>query len=106
MTMKDITGHFAGMTQGVAAAMKDESTAQYIHECLRRFYAGDFGEILEEDIAANLAELSEGVGRVLARYPQEYALMDDVYISATFDRDAPNADKDRNATVVMLCCEY
>lgn len=39
---------------------KDEQTTIYILECLNRFYSGDYGEICEEDTAANNSDLKEG----------------------------------------------
>lgn len=74
-------------TSSIAEACQDAETLKYILACLARYYAGDFGEVCEEDTLANLEELAEGYGHVLARYKQAKTLNDEIYIESHFDKD-------------------
>lgn len=74
-------------TRTIAEACKDPNTLDYILECLARFYAGDYGEICEDDTNANNYDLSEGYGHVLARYKAKHSLTGDFYIESHFDKD-------------------
>ena len=79
---------------------RDEKTTIYILECLNRFYSGDYGEICEEDTAANNSDLKAGFGHVLARYKKAEGLKGDIYIESHFDRD--NLENiDYSQTVIM-----
>lgn len=72
-------------TRGInAAEAGDPQTHNYIIDCLFRFYSGDYGEICEDDIAANNADLEAGEGHILARYKGKYNLTRDFYIEAHF----------------------
>lgn len=101
MTLKDLIKLPLLQTATIAhICEKDEKTTIYILECLRRFYAGDYGEICEEDTAANNSDLKEGYGHVLARYKQAESLKGDIYIESHFDRDNLN-DINYSQTVIM-----
>jgi len=81
-------------------AGKDPETMHYIITCLRSFWSGNYGTVCDDDTAANNSDLAEGCGHVLARYPQKYKLIDDIYIEAHFDAD--NLDNiDYTNTLIM-----
>lgn len=100
MTLEDLKKIPTLQTSGIAAASKDPKTALYIVECLRRFWAGDYGEVPPEDTAANNADLEAGEGHVLARYKQAEKLEGDIYIEAHFYAPKLN-DLDYTNTLVM-----
>lgn len=74
-------------TRTIAEALEDAKTLDYILSCLARFYAGDYGEVPEEDTAANNDDLESGYGHILARYKQTEKLTGDIYIESHFDKD-------------------
>ena len=101
MTLKDLMKLPLLQTATIAdICARDEKTTIYILECLKRFYSGDYGEICEEDTAANNSDLEAGFGHVLARYKKAEGLKGDIYIESHFDRD--NLENvDYSQTVIM-----
>lgn len=92
-------------TRTIAEACKDVQTLAYVSDCLSRFYQGDYGEICDEDTAANNTELDEGFGHVLARYKAKHSLTEDIYIDSHFSADMPLSELDYNNTMIMYCSE-
>lgn len=88
------------ITRHVAAAAEDPETKKYIFSCLDRFYTGDYGEICEDDTAANNADLAAGDGHILARYKGAGALEGDIYIESHFYYKKLD-DIDYTNTVIM-----
>lgn len=108
MTLSDVRLLPVLQTRGINAdASRDKSgqTHNYIVDCLMRLYAGDYGEIPEEDTAANNDELQAGEGRILARYKAAHDLTEDIYIIAAFSQSMPDII-DANHTMIMYCSEY
>lgn len=63
MTLKDIRQQELLQTSSIFEACKGSpDTYKYIMECITRFFKGDYGEIDEEDTAANNQDLQEGEG--------------------------------------------
>lgn len=87
MTLEDLKTIPLLQSRSIAAAAEDEQTHAYIVECLRRFLAGDYGTVCEEDTAANNSDLKNGYGHILARYEGKYQLTGDFYIETHFDKD-------------------
>ena len=88
MTLDDVKQFPLLQTRSIAdACQKDARTHSYIVECLQRFYAGDYGEICQEDADYNNEDLQQGYGHILARYKGQFALEGDFYIEAHFDKD-------------------
>ena len=91
-------------TRGIAATCsKSPETFAYIIDCINRFYAGDYGEVGQEDTDANNADLRAGEGHVLARYKEMYTLDSDIYIESHFSESVPGIDA--NNTMIMYCYE-
>lgn len=107
MTLDDVKRLPVFQTRGTAtaAAEDDGQTNNYIFDCLMRLYAGDYGEIEQEDTDANNAELADGEGRIVARYKQRHALTEDIYIIATFSQSMPDI-LDANNITILYCSEY
>ena len=85
MKLEDLRKIPTLQTSTIAEAIKaDPRTGFYILSCLERFYSGDYGEICEEDTAANNRDLEDGTGHILARYKQAESLTGDIYIEASF----------------------
>lgn len=85
MTLNDLQALPILQSRGIAHACKeDANTLLYVHACLERFMRGDYGEICEDDTAANNADLEAGDGHVLARYKASGKLTGDIYIEAHF----------------------
>ena len=100
MTLEDLKKIPTLQTRSIAEACKDPKTALYIVQCLNRFWAGDYGEICEEDTQYNNADLAAGEGHVLARYKQAEKLTGDIYIEAHFYAPMLN-DIDYTNTLIM-----
>lgn len=106
MTLEDLKKITVLQTRTIAETCKrSPDTHTYIVQCLTRFYKGDYGEICDEDTAANNSELDEGYGHVLARYKARHALESDIYIETHFDADMNNTEIDYNNTMIMYCNE-
>jgi len=108
MKAEDLKRNALAVTAGINHAMQTDKTGEtygYIMECLGRFFAGDFGDVPEEDAEANRAELTRGEGRALARYPARKNLAGAIYIQAYFSTAEPG-DLERNNTLVMYCDDY
>jgi len=104
MTLKDIRQQELLQTKSIFEACKGSpDTYKYIMECITRFFKGDYGEIDEEDTAANNQDLQEGEGHILARYKAAYNLERDIYIEAHFSESVPGVDA--NNTMIMYCNE-
>lgn len=104
MTLAELRKLHLFQTRSIAAACNDSpKTYNYIIECLKRFYGGDYGEICQDDTDANNAELAAGEGHVLARYKAKYNLESDIYIESHFSKSIPGIDA--NNTMVMYCNE-
>lgn len=102
MTLEDLKRISVFQTRTIAEVCKrSPETHAYIVECLQRFYKGDYGEIGQEDTAANNSDLLEGCGHVLARYKAKHALESDIYIESHFDAEVDNTEIDYNNT--MIC---
>lgn len=102
MTLEDLKRISVFQTRTIAEICKrSPETHAYIVECLQRFYKGDYGEIGQEDTAANNSDLSYGCGHVLARYKAKHALESDIYIESHFDAEVDNTEIDYNNT--MIC---
>lgn len=86
------------------AADTDEPTKDYIQHCLIQFFAGNYGEIPQEDTQANNDELAAGEGRIIARYKKAHALTDDIYIIAYFSETC--SEVDANYTTILYRHEY
>lgn len=105
MTLEDILKLPLTQTAAVAAAGKDIETKKYITICLADFYAGKYGEIPEEDTAANNADLEAGEGRIIARYKKAEKLENDIYIISDFYAADPD-NIEANHTTILYCNEY
>lgn len=90
-------------TATIARAMQS-GAGSYLEKCLLRCYAGDYGELSEEDTAANNEELEAGEGHVLARYAPEQGLDGDIYIDIHFSESNPG--QDFNYGMIMYCNEW
>lgn len=100
MTLQNLKEIPVLMTSSIGAVNGDPKTHNYIVDCLHRFYAGDYGEICEEDTAANNADLAAGCGHVLARYKQFGQLTGPIYIESHFDDEFLN-DINYTNTIIM-----
>ena len=78
---------------------EDKETAQAVFEAVRRFNAGDWGKMPDEDKEANNNDLRAREGHVLARYETPNG---DIYINLTFAADPGEED----TALVMYCGEY
>ena len=87
MTLADLKQFKTLQTRTIATACQDQQTFLYVVDCLNRFYAGDYGEICQEDTDYNNADLANGYGHILARYKGKFKLQGDFYIEAHFDKD-------------------
>ena len=104
MTLNDLKALPVVQTKSIAAAAEDAETHNYIVDCLLRLYAGDYGELCQDDIDANNDELAAGEGRIVARYKQAHQLTGDIYIIACFDAGVD--DINANYITVIYCSEY
>jgi len=77
----------------------DEEMAKAVVSALQRFHAGDWGDVPDEDKAANNQDLADRDGHVLAKYPTPNG---NIYINLVFDEPSINAD----AATIMYCNEY
>lgn len=100
MTLEDLAKIPTYQTKAISHAAEDPATALYLMECLGRFWAGDYGEICEEDTQYNNDDLSAGYGHVLARYKGKFKLTGDIYIESHFDQDNLT-DIDYTNTLIM-----
>ena len=83
-------------TRTVAAAMeRDPAMRETVFKSLDRFFAGDWGEVPDEDKAANNRDVQAQEGRVLARYGTPSG---DIYIICYPGTDEP--------ATVLLTSEY
>lgn len=92
MTLEQLKKYPAYQTATIAEALKDPDTLKYVFECLGRFFAGDYGEICQEDTDANNQDLEDGEGHILARYKKGGKLQSDIYIEAHFSESVPGLD--------------
>lgn len=106
MTLNDIMNrnplYIAG---GATAAAEIPAARDYILQCVRRFYSGDYGAIPPEDIAENNAELAAGEGRILARYEAGQGLKENIFVIAYFSERHPESD-DYNYTSICYTSDY
>ena len=81
-------------TRGIAAAIEAQP-AFYIEviEAYQKYIAGNYGDLCEEDIAANEEAIATG-GRILAAYTTSQGR---IYIIT---------EADRSATTILFCNEY
>ena len=91
-------------TRSIAKAMKAQAAKDYINNCLKQFFAGNYGKMPAGDVDANREEMTHAEGRIVARYAAKNILREDIYIISYFSllHDAP----DFNYTTVMYCSEY
>ena len=84
------------ITRGLDAAIKEnDQAAADLWTAYRRYLACDWGELTEEDKAANDAAVKDpGSDRILARY---HTAAGDIYIIT---------ECDRSATTFLFCDEY
>ena len=92
MLIRDLSELELYTSREITQVNEDKETHPYLVECLRRFYTGDFGALEEDDIRANLTELREGEGHVLARYEKKHNLRNDIYVEAIFSESRPGGD--------------
>lgn len=75
------------MTKGIDAAMKrSEEMTNACFNAIGRFTSGDWGELCDEDKAANDADLQNRDGHVLGKYNTPEG---DIYINLEFHDDEP-----------------
>ena len=104
MTLENVRQLPLYQTRGIADSCQDSpETLQYILQCLKRFYSGDYGKICQQDTEANNADLRAGEGHILARYRAAHNLESDIYIEAHFSESVPGLDA--NNTMIMYCGE-
>lgn len=104
MTLEELKKIPLLQTRSIAEACKgSEETFGYIVDCLNRFWAGDYGEVPQEDTDANNADLRAGCGHILARYKARHELEGDIYIEAHIDTELEGIDY--NNTMIMYCSE-
>ena len=88
------------MTKSVNNAVADnEDVAKAVYDAVRRFGAGDWGLVPDEDKQANDIDLQNRDGHVLARYDTPSG---DIYINLTFDDPSINSD----VAMIMFCEVY
>ena len=104
MTLKDVQGLPVLQTAAVSSAAKDPETHDYVIDCLLDLFGGYYGEVPEEDTESNNAELAAGEGRIVAHYPAQHGLSDDLFIIAVFSAELPGMDS--NHIMVMYANEY
>lgn len=92
-------------TEEILNAISNKATHDYMCECLRRFYSGDFGSIPEEYKRQNAINLERGEGGALGRYPAAENLREDIYINGAFNVNYPG-DISYNFVLVLFCTEY
>ena len=70
MNLDDVKKLPVMQTRGIAEAENRDNgqTHNYIVNCVKRLYAGDYGEVPQEDTDANNAELEAGEGRIDSNY--------------------------------------
>ena len=92
-------------THRTAQALEDPETREYLAACFTRYFRGDFGDISEEDTAANNSALADECGRVIAKYPAAAKLESDIYIISDFEAGKLQ-DIEQSQTVVLYSFEY
>lgn len=105
MTPRELASIPTYPTQGTAPALEDPETREYLAACFNRYFKGDFGDISEEDTAANNKALADNCGRVFARYPAAAKLESDIYIISNFEAGKMQ-DIEHSQTVVLYSFEY
>ena len=103
MTLKDLEALPILITRSIGEAAREPKTHNYIVDCVKRFFRGDYGEVGDEDTEANNNDLEYGEGHVLARYKPKYELTGDFYIEAYFSESYPGEES--NHTMIMYCEE-
>ena len=104
MTNLDLLKLKTFQTRPIAEACKEsQETADYVEQCVVRFFLGDYGEIDEEDTEYNNEDLRAGEGHVLARYKAFGQLTEDIYIESHFSNTIPGVDANNN--MIMYCSE-
>ena len=104
MTLEQISKNEIVATAGVAGAIRDARTLEYVNDCLKRLFSGDYGMIPAEDAEANAAEIRTGQGRIIGRYEQAHGLKDNILIIAYFSDTYKGIDY--NYTTVLYPSEY
>ena len=84
-----------GLNEAVA---ENEETAKAVYEAIRRFNAGDWGELVQDDKDANDSDLQNRDGHVLGKY---HTPDGDMYINLEFHDDEP-----QDIACLMFCHEY
>ena len=105
MNPDDLQRNYIGQTRAVSEATRDPQTMGYLNDCLLLLFSGMYGDVPEDDAAANDEDLITGEGRIVARYKQFGKLTEDIYIIACFSASNPH-DIDYNNTMVMYRSEY
>lgn len=77
----------------ITPAVRDRIPSALIRKFFRAHEAGDFGDICEEDVSANLEAIEHG-GRILSAYDYQDRA---VYV---------DTEADRSATTLMFAYEY
>lgn len=104
MKLEDLKSLPPLITSRLAWDARKPEIHNYIVECLRKFFAGDFGEIDSEDTQYNLNELAAGFGHCLARYKGRQDMQDDIYINGVFAAERPGLED--NHIMIMYCGDY
>ena len=103
MTLKDLEALPILASRSIGEATKEPKTHNYVVDCVKRFYRGDYGEVCQEDTESNNGDLFRGEGHVLARYLPKYELTGEFYIESHFSESCPGIDS--NHTMIMYCEE-
>lgn len=80
------------------AGQQNPATEEAYLDATRRFMAGDWGELCQEDKDANDADLANRDGHVLGKY---HTPDGDMYINLEF-----HDDEDTDYACLMFCNEY
>lgn len=104
MTLKDVQKLPVLQTAAIARSAGDPETRNYVIDCLLDFFGGYYGTIPKEDTEKNNAELAQGEGRIVARYPRKGKLDRDLFLIAEFSEAYP--EMDGNHVTVMYADEY
>ena len=84
-----------GLNEAVA---ENEETAKAVYEAIRRFNAGDWGELVQDDKDANDNDLKHRDGHVLGRY---HTPSGDIYCNLEF-----HDEESTDYACLMFCNEY
>lgn len=87
-------GQVVAVGRVAQALQRDSKFSEQVAQCVRRYMAGDFGEIPLEDVQANADAIKDGE-RIIARYTG--LSQEDIYIITEWDR---------SYTSILFCEDY